>query len=152
MSVNAVNGTETNNYVPRRPSVMSSILNNAILGAAFGASIPYIFKPDVDTFVAQGSEILEKAKGTEALKTAINKGSHSLDDLLKLGRKGRAEKLASEPEVLKGFKTVLSKYKWQNAIRQAGIGVVLCGAIGLVFGLINKSAEKKAMKKAAQVQ
>ena len=145
------NSVEGNNYTPvRRTSVVGSIVNNAILGAGFGALIPYVFKPDADSFIRQAPELLEKVKDTEKLKNAINEGSHSLEDLIKLKKKDLAGKLANEPEVLKGFKSVLSKFKMQSALKQAGLGALFCGAVGLIFGLINKSAEKKAMQRAAQ--
>lgn len=143
------NSVEGKNYTPvRRNSVVGSIVNNAIVGAGFGALITCIFKPDADSFIRQAPELLEKAKDTEELKKAITNGTHSLEDLIKLKKKDLADKLANEPEVLKGFKSVLSKFKMKNVLKQAGLGALFCGALGLIFGLINKSAEKKAIQRA----
>lgn len=148
MSVNAVNGTETNNYVPRGPSVAGRMVQDAFLGGVGMGLWTLLSTPRVDEFVPKAKSILEK---DEALKNALK--NHDLENLLELKRtKKLDETLKNEPEVLKEFKSVLSKVKQQSALKQAGIGAAVCGALGLVIGLIFKASEKKAMRKAAQGQ
>lgn len=148
MSANAVNGTETNNYVPRGPSVAGRMVQDAFLGGIGMGVWTLLSSPRVDEFVPKAESILEK---DEALNKALK--NYDLGNLLELKKEKKLEEaLKNEPEVLKGFKSVFSKFKQQSALKQAGIGAVVCGALGLVIGLIFKASEKKAMKKAAQAQ
>lgn len=151
-----VNGVENNNYSrPKSGSaagyIAGSMLTDAVLGAGFGYALPYVFKIKPEQFDEPAADILEKSNETK-LKEAVKKGDHSLVELLELrnnkGKKGFDEALKAEPEIVSGFKNVLSKYKQSIALKQAALGAALCGAIGLIFGFINVGARNKAVKKA----
>lgn len=148
-----VNGVENNNHsVPKSGStagyIAGSMLTDAVLGAGFGYSLPYVFKIKPEQFEEPAADILKKSDETK-LKEAVKNEKYSLEGLLeKKNNKTIDTFLKDEPEVLKGFKNVLSKYKQSAALKQAALGAALCGAIGLVFGFINVSARNKAVKKA----
>lgn len=150
MQVNSVGATNVS-YMGQqeqrhRSSIVGSVLSNAIVGAATGLGLTYIFKPNPDSFEAKGAEIIEKSTDNE-LKTALK--DKNLTELLNLKyTKKLDETFAKEPNVIKGFKKVLSSYKNQQALKQAGVYAGIFGAIGLIFGLISKSIENKAMRRA----
>lgn len=141
------NGVEGNNYTPvRRTSVVGSVVQDAVFGG-LGMGAWYLFSnPKADEFLPKAKEILEKSKD-EKLKSVLK--DVDLGALIE-SKKNRnlEETLKGKDEILKGFKSVLSKFKQQKALEQAGWGALMCGAAGLIFGLIFKSMENKAIKKA----
>lgn len=154
-----INNVENNNYQSAKKGsnvgyVASSMITDAVLGAGFGYIMPYIFKVRSDEFSAKAVDILEKSNEVE-LKEAVKNGTHSLENLLESNNKDKKafEKSFGEgSKILSGFKNVLSKYKQSTALRQAGLGAALCGAIGLVMGVINLNVRNKVNKKVAANQ
>lgn len=150
MQVNSI-GTANVSYKGQqeqrhRSSIVGSVLSNAFIGAGTGVGFAYIFKADAERFEKKGAEIIEKSKDNE-LKTALK--DKNLGELLNLKyTKKLEETVGKDSNIIKSFDKVLKSYKHQQALRQAGIYGGIFGAIGLIFGIINKSIENKAIQRA----
>lgn len=125
--------------------VMQSIFTDALLGAGFNAAWTHFTKMGQDDFTARATSVIDKTPD-DKVKVALK---DKLGDIFANQKTKELEELyKNDQTALKAAKEVVSKVKTQRLLKSAGMGAAICGAIGLVFGLINVHLRKKAEERA----
>lgn len=141
------NGIEaTNNVKPiQRSSVLGSMFLDSVFMGAMGAGIPYVFtKMGKDDFVKEGAEVIKKHKDNKLMAAVKEK----LGELFDLKEQNKLEEVyKNNKDVIQGFKAVSRGIKNNRALASFKWTIPVGATIGLIFGLINRHSENKAIKK-----
>lgn len=124
---------ETNNVQPvnfgnserrRGPSVIGSTITNAAIGAVAGGALGFFGGVREKSFVEEGGALLKK----------INK-EKTETELTNLFKAAKTDA---------GRKEVMGLIKKARVISGLKMGAIMCGTMGLIFGIINKVRYNKA--------
>lgn len=138
------NSLDENYYHLHRVPLATTVVQYELIGAAAGGGLSYLKKVKPDTFEKRASKAIDKNTENEFIKAVKKEKLVEYANLY--NSKTLKDKLKGDEKLLKGVEKLISKYKNQRAIRQAGTYSLVGAGVGLVFGIIFNTIEGKQKK------
>lgn len=144
MSSNSINSVNNVNPI-QRSSVLGSMLVDTLCMGALGVVSPYAFLGlGKEEFVKIGKEVIDKHKDDKA-KVALKDKLGELFDLREQHKLDEVYK--NNKELIKNFKEITMGIKHNRALASFKWTLPIGAFIGLIFGLINRHFENKAIER-----
>lgn len=138
------NGLDENYYHLHRIPIASTMFQYGLIGAAAGGALSYLKKVKPDSFEKRASQIIDKNAKNEFIQTVKKENLTQYANMY--NSKTLKETLKEDGKLLKGVQKLISKYKNQRALGQAGTYGLVGAGVGLVLGLIFNTIEGKPQK------
>lgn len=138
------NGLDDSCYHLHRIPIATTMLQYGVIGAAAGGALSYLKKVKPDTFEKRASQVIDSNKKNELIQTVKKENLTQYANIY--NSKTLKETLKGDEKLLKGVQKLISKYKNQRALRQAGTYSLVGAGVGLVLGIIFNTIEGKPQK------